>query len=713
VSTVTLTNPALSRMNKQQLVGTVAELQRRVRELERQDTRHRQDQNALRQQALILEQMSDGVIVTDLEGRIIDWNPAAERLFGYPKDEVLGRTPAFLHRPAEAATLTTEIVEDVARGERWSGEITVTCKDSTKRICEVIVVPFYNEQGQRVATIGVNRDIGDRKQVEKALREANESLKKEVAERKRAEQEAARSHTLLTEAVEALSDGFIISDADERLVLCNGKYREIYREVADMLVPGTTLREIGVAAARHCLGIEAPDDIEAAVRQRLILHRSHKGPIEQKLKDDRWILVRESPLANGWTVGVRTDITELKRRETALKASETQFRAMADDSPVIFWINDTDDRPVFLNRAAREFLGLSLEALPVQDFYDRVHPEDRERIRTLDRQSIEQREPRRYEYRMRRNDGAYRWLLEVGVPRLAPDGTFLGTIGSTADITEQKETQEALRQSEARFREIFDESPVSLWEEDWSPLKRTLDDLKQQGIVDLADYFQDNPEQLHQAYDALPVVDISQETLRVYRAKSKAELHAILGSAQAGPSEMAGFAETLEAFAAGSASYEYEAEETACDGTPIITQVRTVLPPRYRDSWSRVLITTNDITEQKRDQRALVQSETRYRELFEESPVAMLEEDWTPVKKFLQDLVAQGVTDIAGYLHNHPDKLGEIYEAPHRFGISQAAVELYHAASAEELRASMSQDAADPDELTGYANMVAAFLDGA
>ncbi len=956
-------------MSKRELIGNVEDLQRRVRDLERQAAEHRQAQDALRQQALILEQMSDGVIVTDLEGRIIDWNPAAERMFGYRKDEVLGRTPAFMHRPAEAARLTAEIVEGVARDGRWSGEITVTCKDLTERVCEVIVVAFHNEHGQRVATIGVNRDIGDRKQVEKALREANESLKKEVAERERAEEVAAQSHTLLTEAVEALSDGFIISDADERLVLCNSKYREIYREVAHILVPGTPLKEIGRAVAKHCLGIESPDEIEAVVQRRLARLRSHKGPLEQKLKDDRWILVSESPLANGWTVGVRTDITELKRREAALQASETQFRAMADDSPVIFWINDIDDRPIFLNRTAREFLGLSHKEALARDFYDLVHPEDRERVRIQDRQCVERRVPRRYEYRMRRSDGAYRWLLEVGVPRLAPDGTFLGTIGSTVDITEQKEAldaqrqsearlieaietmndgfvffdsnerlvvcnskyremyrkvahlmepgrsfeeiihaysrcgeaiaatgrredwarerlarfrnpaasyeaqigkdrwirvtdrktedggtvglrtditefkqrqealrrsearlieaieamndgfvfydaderlaicnskyrelypevahllapgesfetiirasaecgetaaaleqadlwfenrlarfrdptgsyeehmkdgswirvtdrrtedggtvglrtditelkhrQEALRQSDARFREIFEESPVSLWEEDWSPLKQMLDNLKRQGVEDYAGYFRDNPEQFRQAYDASHVVDISRETLRVYRAGSKAELLAVLGSVHADPDEMAGFAKTVEAFAAGMTSHEYEAEEIACDGTQIVTRIRTVLPPQNRDSWSRVLITIDDITEQKRDQQALAQSEIRYRDLFDESPVAMLEEDWRPVKEILEDLVAQGVSDIAGYLLSHPDKLGQVYEAPLRFGISRAAVELYHAANADELRAAMTRDTADPDELTGYANMVAAFLDGA
>jgi PAS domain-containing protein len=73
-------------------------------------TQRKQTQAILRQQALTFQTIYDGIIITDLDGRIIDWNPAAERMFGYSKSEVLGKTPGILHRPFEVATLTPKIL---------------------------------------------------------------------------------------------------------------------------------------------------------------------------------------------------------------------------------------------------------------------------------------------------------------------------------------------------------------------------------------------------------------------------------------------------------------------------------------------------------------------------------------------------------------------------------------------------------------------------
>ena len=123
---------------------------------------------ALRRQALIFEQMSDGVIVTDLEGRISDWNPAAERMFGYARQEVLHSTPSILHHPAEAEELRLEIVERINRTGEWRGEINFVRKDGREGVCETHVLPLYDVSGEVIARIGVNRDLTERKEAEKA-----------------------------------------------------------------------------------------------------------------------------------------------------------------------------------------------------------------------------------------------------------------------------------------------------------------------------------------------------------------------------------------------------------------------------------------------------------------------------------------------------------------------------------------------------------------
>ncbi|MDZ8085034.1 MAG: PAS domain S-box protein [Nostoc sp. DedQUE12b] len=123
----------------------------------------------LRRQALTFENMHDGVIITDLTGSIIDWNPAAESMFGYTKAEVLAKHPSILHQPEVAATLSANILSTVNQQGRWSGEIHFIRKDGSKGICETTVVALQDEQGETVTTVGINHDITENKRAKEAL----------------------------------------------------------------------------------------------------------------------------------------------------------------------------------------------------------------------------------------------------------------------------------------------------------------------------------------------------------------------------------------------------------------------------------------------------------------------------------------------------------------------------------------------------------------
>jgi len=132
-------------------------------------TQRKLNEEALQRQAVIFENMYDGVFLTDMEGYILDWNPAAEQMFGYSKMEMLGKTPAILHLSEKSGNLAKTINEGMKRTGRWSGEIPFVRKDRTQGICETIVVPLYDEHGQMTATIRVNRDITERKQAAEDL----------------------------------------------------------------------------------------------------------------------------------------------------------------------------------------------------------------------------------------------------------------------------------------------------------------------------------------------------------------------------------------------------------------------------------------------------------------------------------------------------------------------------------------------------------------
>ncbi len=128
----------------------------------------------LHRQALIFETIYDGIIVTDISGEIIDWNPGAERIFGYTKAEILGQTPALLHQPKEAEHLTAQVLEEIGKQGRWFGEINFIRKNGTEGVCETIVVPMFDADHQLIATVGINHDITQRKQTEAALYRSQE-----------------------------------------------------------------------------------------------------------------------------------------------------------------------------------------------------------------------------------------------------------------------------------------------------------------------------------------------------------------------------------------------------------------------------------------------------------------------------------------------------------------------------------------------------------
>ena len=131
---------------------------------------------ALRRQALMFETIYDGAIVTDLQGSIIDWNLAAQRIFGYTKKEILGKTTAILYKPESAAELTAQMLEGVKKDGRWAGEINFIRKDGSKGICETVTVPLRDEDGRVVATIGINRDLTEREEAEENLRQKNAEM---------------------------------------------------------------------------------------------------------------------------------------------------------------------------------------------------------------------------------------------------------------------------------------------------------------------------------------------------------------------------------------------------------------------------------------------------------------------------------------------------------------------------------------------------------
>jgi len=158
-----------------------------------------------------------------------------------------------------------------------------------------------------------------------------------LRQRDRAEEERTRARQMLENALESMSDGFVMFDADDRMVACNSRYRDFYRISAHVIKPGARFEDIMREGARLGQYPQAGADVEAFVRESKAFHLGDQPSMERLLSDGRWVLITERRTPDGGTVGIRTDITALKRamqdlaaaRDAAAAAGEAKSRFLA------------------------------------------------------------------------------------------------------------------------------------------------------------------------------------------------------------------------------------------------------------------------------------------------------------------------------------------------------------------------------------------------
>ena len=255
---------------------------------------------------------------------------------------------------------------------------------------------------------------------------------------------------LLLAALEALPDGFVLFDADDRIALYNERYRELYRDSADLIAVGASyehgLRE-GVRRGQYpeALGRE-----EAWIAERLRQHHDPQGPIEQRTASGRWVRILERRTPTGETVGLRVDITELKEREAALQRSEERLRAIMDATPDCIFCVDGTGRAVDVNQAVETVFGYRRADIIGRRPVDIVIPARfRPALEVGLRHYVEAGEVpdarARHEMRAIRADGS-EFFCEVTIAAARSSGRHM-IVACLRDVTARKQREYELRQA--------------------------------------------------------------------------------------------------------------------------------------------------------------------------------------------------------------------------------------------------------------------------
>jgi two-component system cell cycle sensor histidine kinase/response regulator CckA len=409
-----------------------------LRAIVRDVTERRRAEATLRRQALTFETIHDAVVIADAAGDVVEWNPAAERTFGYTKAEMLGRSAATFYPPDVAEAQHAAVFAGLAREGRWAGELRFRRKDGTEGVCETVIVALRGEDGRPIGGVGVNRDVTDRKRAEAALRDSEERYRR---------------------LVETAHEGICTVDAEWRIVYANARLAAMLGPGAAPLTGRTLFDFMTPADAFGARSRFARRQLGIAEAEEIALRREGSGTI--------WVLQSASSLfdADGAFAGavyVMSDVTERVEAQRRLEANERLFRALAEQSAELVSLIDAAGVIRYANPAYVRVLGYTPEEARGLAALELVHAEDLPAV--ADAFAAVMREPGALvhaEYRARREDGAWRTLHSTA-RNLLDEPAVAGIVVNSRDVTERRDAEDQLRRQTQLLQLIFDHIPAMI-----------------------------------------------------------------------------------------------------------------------------------------------------------------------------------------------------------------------------------------------------------
>ena len=285
----------------------------------------------------------------------------------------------------------------------------------------------------------------------------------DITARANAEEQARSARERLAIAIDGLSEHFVLLDPEDRIVLTNAAWRELNQKIGDMTAPGVRFEDHLRAAVKAGLLPEAVGREEEWLRRRMDLHRNPKGPFEVERQDGRWILVNEQRLPDGSAILIISDITGRKRAEEALRESGERYRRIYENTPVMLHSIDKDGRVLSVSDHWLKVLGYERDDVIGKKVVSFLTEESaRYATNTSIPQFIKEGRCTDVPLQFVKKNGEVLDILLSGVAERDEAGEFARSLTVLTDITERKRAEEALRESEERFRAVVDNSPTKI-----------------------------------------------------------------------------------------------------------------------------------------------------------------------------------------------------------------------------------------------------------
>ncbi len=238
--------------------------------------------------------------------------------------------------------------------------------------------------------------------------------------------------------------------------------------------------------------------------------------------------------------------------------------------------------------------------------------------------------------------------------------------------------------------DFFDAAPTSMWLEDYSRLHTLFDSWRAEGVTDLRRYLNEDPKRLEICSANIRILRVNQHTLSLYAAESFHELSARLGDVLRDDT-LGPFLNELEQLWQGHSRFESQTVNYALDGRRLDILLKGVVLPDHTRPWDRVLVVLDNITELENAHQQARQNEQYTRSLFEHAPVSLWVEDFSAIKKLLDEVRQQGIVDFRTFTDVHPEFVDRCMSEILVLDVNQYTLNLFGAASKADLLARLPE----------------------
>jgi PAS domain S-box-containing protein len=411
-------------------------------------------------QARLIDEAGAAVVALDRDGRVTLWSAGAQLLLGYEHQEAVGHLFLDLVEPPSEHRIA-DLLHTAEREGTTERELVLKRRDGSTLVSLMSASAIEDDAGDLIGFVTVAVDVSQRNRAEAQLQ-----VQFDVA---RVLADANSLSAGLQDALRTIGEtiGWPIGtiwmpDRRADVLRCRDVWHAFGTDSAEFdrashdtpLGRGEGLPgRVWQLGAPAWIGSLAEDTLFP--RKDAVLRAGMQSAIAFPIESERKILgvvefffpeVREPDpdltnilMALGRQIG---QFIDRRRAIGALRESEDRFRSMADGAPVLLWVADTAGLMTYVNRGWLTFTGRTVEQEAGNGWAKGVHPDDLARYLDTRATALATREPYETEYRLRRHDGAYRWLLDTGSPRFEQDGTFAGFIGSCVDIHDRKQAEQ-------------------------------------------------------------------------------------------------------------------------------------------------------------------------------------------------------------------------------------------------------------------------------